>query len=72
MTNWENNNRNHRWKLDESGKPDSFGVEYDYHNGPICEACGYCFCEWCEPDAPKIDCNAIIEGEFKETAKMLK
>ena len=40
----------HKWKVDESGEIDSFGYSDEYHNGPMCEICGYNFCHHCYPD----------------------
>lgn len=40
----------HQWRRTESGEIDTFAMSYEYHNGPMCERCGYSFCEHCEPD----------------------
>lgn len=40
----------HQWRRKENGEIDDFAMEFGYHNGPVCERCGYSFCEHCEPD----------------------
>ena len=25
-------------------------MAYDYHNGPVCQRCGYTFCIFCDPN----------------------
>lgn len=40
----------HQWRRDEDGNIDEFAMESGYHNGPVCERCGYTFCEHCNPD----------------------
>lgn len=40
----------HQWRRTEEGKIDEFAMYVDYHNGPVCERCGYSFCEHCEPN----------------------
>ena len=40
----------HQWRRKENGEIDDFAMEIGYHNGPVCERCGYSFCEHCEPD----------------------
>ena len=39
----------HDWARDEDGKIDEFAMEYEYHNGPYCNRCGYSFCINCTP-----------------------
>lgn len=39
----------HDWARDEDGKIDEFAMEYEYHNGPYCNRCGYSFCIHCTP-----------------------
>ena len=42
----------HQWKkYDGSDKIDPFaGVDFEFHNGPLCVKCGLSFCEHCEPE----------------------
>lgn len=40
----------HQWRRTAEGKIDEFAMCFDYHNGPVCERCGYSFCEHCEPN----------------------
>lgn len=40
----------HKWKLNKKGEPDYFAWDYDYHNGYLCQRCGYSFCMHCDPD----------------------
>ena len=40
----------HKWRLNDEGEPDYFAFEVDYHNGYLCERCGYSFCMHCDPD----------------------
>lgn len=42
----------HRWKkYDGSDEIDTFaGVDFGFHNGPLCIKCGLSFCEHCEPE----------------------
>lgn len=40
----------HKWRLNEKGEPDHWAWEYGYHNGYLCERCGYSFCKHCDPD----------------------
>ena len=47
----------HDWELDEEGKIDTFAMDVDFHNGPVCKRCHYSFCEHCEPDGyTKVPC----------------
>ena len=32
------------------GEIDNFAFEYEYHNGPVCERCGFTFCMYCQPE----------------------
>lgn len=40
----------HLWKKDENGNVNEWAMEFDYHQGPVCERCGDTFCIHCEPD----------------------
>lgn len=40
----------HKWKLNDEGEPDYFAWEFEFHNGYLCERCGYSFCHHCDPD----------------------
>ena len=39
----------HNWRKNEDGEPDEWAWMFDIHNGPVCERCGYSFCEECKP-----------------------
>jgi hypothetical protein len=53
--NYVANARGHQWRLDERGDVDDFGLDVDYHNGPVCVSCGYSFCQHCQ-EGPDDDC----------------
>lgn len=40
----------HKWARMENGEIDDMAFQYENHNGPICERCGYYFCMLCKPD----------------------
>ena len=40
----------HKWKLNDKGEPDYFAWEFEFHNGYLCERCGYSFCHHCDPN----------------------
>lgn len=40
----------HKWIRKENGEIDDFAMESGFHNGPVCERCGYSFCIHCEQD----------------------
>lgn len=42
--------KSHKWYRNKYGEIDMCAFNYDFHNGPICEKCGYGFCVHCEPD----------------------
>lgn len=46
----EERHEQHSWVRNEDGEIDEFAMEYEYHNGPVCEFCGYFFCIHCTPD----------------------
>lgn len=41
----------HEWEKDDDGSVDEFAFDWGYHNGPVCEICGFSFCEHCNPDS---------------------
>lgn len=42
----------HTWKLTTNGSIDIWGYcEGDYHNGPLCERCGYGYCHHCTKES---------------------
>ena len=45
---YEKDNKGHSWRRDESGAIDEFGLDVEYHNGPICTICGFSFCQHCK------------------------
>lgn len=40
----------HTWRKTENGKIDTFASSAEYCNGPVCERCGFSFCEHCNPE----------------------
>lgn len=46
----EERHEHHSWIKDDDGEIDTFAMSYEYCNGPVCEFCGYSFCEHCNPD----------------------
>lgn len=40
----------HDWETDEDGNINEFAMEYEFHNGPSCNRCGYSFCMHCKPN----------------------
>lgn len=53
--------RGHTWKLnDYNGEVDLFGLDFAYHNGPICITCGYAYCHHCT-SKPEVDCTGKKE-----------
>lgn len=41
----------HRWRVDEDGVIDTFAMSIDFHNGPVCEVCGYSYCVHCDGES---------------------
>ncbi len=52
--------KEHQWRLDEDGKVDEFGTEYENHNGPYCERCDYSYCVHCG-DKPSAKCAPFVK-----------
>ena len=40
----------HDWETDKDGKIDEWFMNYEFHNGPACQRCGYSFCIHCKPN----------------------
>lgn len=53
----------HQWRRNEYGNIDEFAMGFGYHNGPVCERCGYSFCEHCEPNGWK-NTDCVIDEYF--------
>ena len=34
----------HEWRRTKDGEIDDMAICFDYHNGPVCERCGYASC----------------------------
>lgn len=50
--------KKHLWRIDpDTGEVDEFAICNGYHNGPVCEKCGYFFCEHCNPDGWNDECQ---------------
>ena len=48
----------HKWRTREDGEIDEFAWDYEYHNGVICDICGFSPCIHCHPDYDEDDdCN---------------
>ena len=48
----------HKWRTREDGEIDEFAWDYEYHNGVICDICGFNPCIHCHPDYDENDdCN---------------
>ena len=45
----------HNWVLDENGKPDEWAWESGFHNGVICQDCGFSPCIHCDEDWYEMD-----------------
>jgi len=43
----------HKWVKYENGNIDMFAFDMDFHNGPVCERCGYSYCVNCDPEGDK-------------------
>lgn len=54
----------HDWERNEDGSIDIFGMESEFHNGPLCIRCGYSYCHHCTPpekgDLAQLPCRADI------------
>lgn len=51
----------HIWRKDENGEIDEWAMEYEYHQGPVCERCGDSFCIHCEPDGYETHRKCVID-----------
>lgn len=60
----------HLWRRMRNGEVDIFGLDVDYHNGPICVACGEAFCHHCE-DVDSLECEAILDVNTHDTRSAL-
>ena len=40
----------HDWETDKHGNIDEWFMNYEFHNGPACQRCGYSFCVHCKPN----------------------
>lgn len=69
MEPFEIDDKGHRWKREDDGAIDIFGVEWGHHNGPICVNCGYGFCHHCQ-ELPGISCT-VVEAPRQPTVKLL-
>lgn len=47
--NFHKNYDEHEWRNNADGEPDEWAWMFDIHNGPVCERCGFSFCEGCNP-----------------------
>ena len=55
----EDKNKGHTWRMYDYDPTeiDMFGLNEDYHNGPICTTCGYSYCHHCNRDGPPSACT---------------
>lgn len=51
----------HLWKKDENGNVDEWAMEFDYHQGPVCERCGHSFCIHCEPNGYMTHKKCVVD-----------
>ena len=51
--------RHHDWQRTEDGSIDDMAFDVDFHNGPMCQRCGYSFCIHCEDD----NVETLLESE---------
>jgi len=64
----------HSWRLNDRGQIDEFAYtnDRDFHNGPICEVCGFVFCVHCEKRRPKSgwenECEGIAPERLEEVS----
>jgi hypothetical protein len=54
--------RRDHWRMD-GDKIDIFGMEYEHHNGPVCDSCGYSYCHHCESGLTEDCAKPIIEAD---------
>ena len=47
----------HDWYRDKNGEIDMWVMDVGYHNGPGCKRCHATFCEHCDPDWDKEECE---------------
>jgi len=52
----------HRLIRNGDGKVDFFAMEFEYHNGPMCELCDDSWCEHCRDSISPCQVG-VIEGE---------
>jgi hypothetical protein len=52
-----------KWLDDGEDRVDIWRLDYGYHNGPECKACGVTLCMHCNRDWQTQECNAILDGE---------
>ena len=48
--------RGHTWRKNERGEIDIMAYNVGFHNGPVCEKCGYGFCHHCD-EIPDEECT---------------
>lgn len=48
----------HIWRMDD-GEIDEWAWESGFHNGAICEVCGYRPCVHCEPNYKTTECRGV-------------
>jgi hypothetical protein len=47
----------HKLKLDDDGTVDSFALDYEHHNGPMCVLCDEMWCEHCRDEIKPCPCK---------------
>lgn len=60
---------NHRWMRNSDGDIDWFASVGGFHNGPMCEDCGYSRCVHCNGGDPIPDCSRPTPTGTGGTAK---
>ena len=59
----------HLLKRDESGEVDGFALDYEYHNGPMCELCYDSWCQHCHDEHDKIESCSV--GVIESTCTVM-
>lgn len=67
---WEHVKK-HMWRRDKHGEIDTWAMEFEFHNGPICEVCGDSTCIHCSPDWENEECEIgyFICSECKQATR---
>lgn len=63
--------KRHMWHRNKNGEIDEWAMEYEFHNGPVCEVCGCSICVHCSPDWENEECKIgyFICSECKQSTR---